>query len=95
MLTPLARGFYSFMGFRFLLGAGESGNWPGATKAVSEWFPKHERGLATAFFDSGSSIGGAIAPFIVLGVYSRWGLRPAFVVPGILGFAWLAAWRWS
>src|SRR4029077_4057426 len=37
MLTPLARGFYSFLGFRFLLGAGESGNWPGATKAVSEW----------------------------------------------------------
>jgi ACS family hexuronate transporter-like MFS transporter len=61
ILTPLARGFYSFLGFRFLLGAGESGNWPGATKAVSEWFPKHERGLATALFDSGSSLGGAIA----------------------------------
>src|SRR6266852_9611891 len=30
MLTPLARGFYSFLAFRFLLGAGESGNWPGA-----------------------------------------------------------------
>jgi MFS transporter, ACS family, hexuronate transporter len=94
MLTPLARGLYSFMGFRFLLGAGESGNWPGATKAVSEWFPKHERGLAAAFFDSGSSIGGAVAPFIVLGIYSRWGLRPAFVVPGILGLAWLVVWRW-
>jgi ACS family hexuronate transporter-like MFS transporter len=94
MLTPLARGFYSFMGFRFLLGAGESGNWPGATKAVSEWFPKTERGLATAFFDSGSSIGGAIAPFIVLGIYYRWGFRAAFVVPGLLGLVWLAAWRW-
>jgi len=94
MLTPLARGFYSFLGFRFLLGAGESGNWPGATKAVSEWFPKHERGLATALFDSGSSIGGFIAPFIVLSLYSRWGMRPAFVVPGLLGLLWLAAWRW-
>jgi MFS transporter, ACS family, hexuronate transporter len=94
MLTPLARGFYSFLGFRFLLGAGESGNWPGATKAVSEWFPKHERGLATALFDSGSSIGGAIAPFVVLSLYYRWGLRPAFVVPGLLGFLWLMAWRW-
>jgi MFS transporter, ACS family, hexuronate transporter len=94
MLTPLARGFYSFLGFRFLLGAGESGNWPGATKAVSEWFPKHERGLATALFDSGSSIGGAIAPFIVLWLYFRWGLRPAFVVPGLLGLLWLIAWRW-
>ncbi len=94
MLTPLARGFYSFLGFRFLLGAGESGNWPGATKAVSEWFPKQERGLATALFDSGSSIGGAIAPFIVLWLYFRWGIGAAFVVPGLLGLVWLAAWRW-
>jgi ACS family hexuronate transporter-like MFS transporter len=95
ILTPLARGFYSFLGFRFLLGAGESGNWPGATKAVSEWFPKQERGLATAFFDSGSSIGGAIAPFIVLPLYFRWGFRAAFVIPGLLGLLWLMAWRRS
>src|SRR5713101_3636838 len=94
ILTPLARGFYSFVSFRFLLGAGESGNWPGATKAVSEWFPKHERGLATALFDSGSSVGGAIAPFIILPIYFRWGWRPAFAIPGVLGFLWLLGWRW-
>ena len=94
ILTPLAKGFYSFLGFRFLLGAGESGNWPGATKAVSEWFPKQERGLATALFDSGSSIGGAIAPFLVLPLYFRWGRGAAFIVPGLLGFLWLIAWRW-
>ena len=93
MATSLATGFYSFATFRFLLGAGESANWPGATKAVSEWFPRRERGLAAAFFDSGSSIGGAIAPFIVLGIYSRWGWRPAFVLPGLLGFVWLFLWR--
>ena len=94
MLTSLARGFYSFATFRFLLGAGESANWPAATKAVSEWFPKRERALATALFDSGSSIGGAIAPFIVLTIYFRWGWRPAFMIPGTLGFLWLIAWRW-
>ena len=93
--TSLARGFSSFAAFRFLLGAGESANWPGATKAVSEWFPKRERGLATALFDSGSSIGGAVAPFIVLTVYFRWGWRPAFVIPGLLGFLWLFVWRRS
>lgn len=93
ILTSLATGFRSFAGFRFLLGAGESANWPAATKAVSEWFPKRERGLATAFFDSGSSIGGAIAPFIVLWIYSRWGWRPAFMIPGLLGFIWLIVWR--
>lgn len=93
ILTPLARGFYSFGAFRFLLGAGESGNWPGATKAVSEWFPKRERGSATAFFDSGSSIGGAIAPLLVLPIYLRWGRGPAFIIPGVLGFFWLMIWR--
>lgn len=94
MLTSLARGFYSFATFRFLLGAGESANWPAATKAVSEWFPKRERALATALFDSGSSIGGAVAPFIILWIYFRWGWRPAFAVPGVLGFLWLILWRW-
>jgi len=93
ILTSMANGFFGFVGFRFLLGAGESANWPGATKAVSEWFPKSERGLATALFDSGSSIGGAIAPFIVLSVYSRWGWRLAFAIPGLLGFVWLIVWR--
>jgi MFS transporter, ACS family, aldohexuronate transporter len=94
ILTSLANGLYSLAAFRFLLGAGESGNWPGATKAVSEWFPKRERALATAFFDSGSSIGGAIAPFLVLPIYFRWGWRPAFMIPGALGFLWLIVWRW-
>jgi len=93
VLTPLANGLYSFGLFRFLLGAGESANWPGATKAVSEWFPKQERGLATAFFDSGSSVGGALAPYIVLSIYFRWGWRPAVIVPGLLGFFWILLWR--
>lgn len=94
MLTSMARGLYSFALFRFLLGASESANWPAATKAVSEWFPKRERALATALFDSGSSIGGAVAPFLVLRIYFRWGWRPAFAIPGLLGFFWLLAWRW-
>jgi ACS family hexuronate transporter-like MFS transporter len=94
VLTSLANGFASFAMFRFFLGAGESANWPAATKAVSEWFPKRERALATAFFDSGSSIGGAIAPFLILWVYFRWGWRPAFAIPGMLGLLWLIAWRW-
>ncbi len=93
MLTPLSTGLRSFTIFRFLLGAAESPNWPAATKVVSQWFPKHERGLATALFDSGSSIGGAVAPFIVLDIYFRWGWRPAFVVPGAAGLVWLIVWQ--
>jgi MFS transporter, ACS family, hexuronate transporter len=93
VLTSLANSTFSFGVFRFLLGAGESANWPGASKAVSEWFPKRERGLAVAFYDSGSSVGGAVAPFLILPVYLRWGWRVAFVIPGLLGFLWLMAWR--
>jgi MFS family permease len=94
MLTSLASGFYSFATFRSLLGTGESANWPAATKAVSEWSPKREPALATALFDSSSSIAGAVAPFLVLWIYFRWGWRPAFMVPGALGFLWLIVWRW-
>jgi ACS family hexuronate transporter-like MFS transporter len=94
MMTSLAVGLRSFAFFRFLLGAGESANWPGATKAVSEWFPKRESGWAVALFDSGSSIGGAIAPFLVLWVYHTFGSwRPAFIVTGALGFIWLLLFR--
>jgi MFS transporter, ACS family, hexuronate transporter len=92
--TSLATGFRSLIAFRFLLGLGESANWPGATKAVSEWFPRRESGWAVALFDSGSSIGGALAPLIVLGVYHWFGSwRPAFIVTGMLGFLWVLAFR--
>ena len=64
-----------------------------ATKAVSEWFPKQERALATAFFDSGSSIGSAIAPFVILPIYFRWRWRAVFVIPGLFGLIWLLVWR--
>lgn len=93
LLTSFANGLLSFGVFRFLLGLGESANWPGASKAVSEWFPKKDRGLAAAFYDSGSSVGGAIAPFLILPIYFRFGWRVAFVIPGLLGFLWLMLWR--
>jgi MFS transporter, ACS family, hexuronate transporter len=93
LATSLASSISSFAVFRFLLGAGESANWPGASKAVSEWFPKRDRALAAAFYDSGSSVGGAVAPFLILPLYLRWGWRIAFAVPGLLGFLWLILWR--
>jgi ACS family hexuronate transporter-like MFS transporter len=93
MLTSLAGGLWSFRVFRFLLGAGEAANWPGATKAVSEWFPAKERGLAVALFDSGSAVGGAVAPALVVWLYHVFGTwRPAFLITGTLGFLWLLAW---
>lgn len=94
-LTSLCRGLVSFSVFRFLLGAGEGPNWPGATKAVSEWFPSKERGWAVAIFDSGSSVGGAVAPFVVLWAYHTFhSWRPVFLITSSFGFVWLVLWQW-
>jgi len=92
VLTGFAHSLAGFAAFRFLLGIGEGFNWPGASKTVAEWFPARERSVAVAIFDSGSSVGGAIAalslPFIAL----RFGWRVAFLASGLLGFVWLAVW---
>jgi ACS family hexuronate transporter-like MFS transporter len=94
-LTSFAGSLRSFAACRFALGLGESANWPAATKAVSEWFPRRESGWAVALFDSGSSIGAAIAPPLVLGIYRAFGTwRPVFAIIGSLGFLWLLLFRW-
>jgi len=92
MLTGLANSVLSFSVFRFLLGIGEGCNWPGASKTVAEWFPAKERGVAVAIFDSGSSVGGAIAALSVPWVAIVFGWRYAFVLSGVLGFLWLILW---
>jgi len=95
MLTSLATGLRSFCAFRFLLGAGESANWPGAAKAVAEWFPRRESGWAVAIYDSGSAVGGAIAPYLVFWIYQQFGSwRPAFLITGTLGLLWIPLFRW-
>jgi ACS family hexuronate transporter-like MFS transporter len=94
MTTSFAQGLASFRIFRFLLGLGEGPNFPGAAKTVAEWFPSRERAWAVALFDSGTSIGGAIAPFLVLYAYKFFGTwRPAFALTGCLGLIWLVVWH--
>lgn len=95
MATGFASGFASLAACRFLLGAGESANWPGAAKTVAQWFPRRETGWAVALYDSGSALGGAIAPLLVYSVYhvfNDW--RPAFFVTGCLGLLWIPLFRW-
>jgi MFS transporter, ACS family, hexuronate transporter len=92
MMTGFATSVFGFAIFRFLLGIGEGFNWPGASKTVAEWFPSQERSLAVAIFDSGSSVGGAVAALIIPLIAIRFGWRSAFMFSGILGFAWLLLW---
>src|SRR5690242_17831916 len=85
-LTSFANSAFSFGALRFLLGIGEGFNWPGASKAVAEWFPPQERSIAVAIFDSGSSIDGAVAAAAVPWIAIQFGWRSAFVFSGVLGF---------
>jgi MFS transporter, ACS family, hexuronate transporter len=92
ILTGFANSLFGFASFRFLLGIGEGFNWPGASKVVAEWFPAKERSLAVAIFDSGSSVGGAIAALTLPLIAVAFGWRAAFVASGVLGFVWLLVW---
>lgn len=91
-LHGLARGVLSFSIFRGLLGIGEAGNWPGATKANAEWFPVRERALAQGIFNSGASIGAIISAPLIAIVYSWLGWKMTFVALGSLGLLWLVPW---
>lgn len=77
---------------RFLLGLGESGNFPAAIKTVAEWFPRKERSFATGIFNSGSNVGAIIAPLLVPWIALHLGWRWAFVFTGLFSAAWLVAW---
>ncbi len=77
---------------RFMLGLGESGNFPAAIKTVAEWFPRKERALATGVFNSGTNIGAMIAPFLVGFVVVRFGWRFAFLGTSSFALVWLALW---
>jgi MFS transporter, ACS family, hexuronate transporter len=92
ILTGFATSVFAFASFRFLLGIGEGFNWPGASKTVAEWFPSQERSLAVAIFDSGSSVGGAVAALLIPLIALAFGWRAAFVLSGALGFIWLLVW---
>lgn len=92
ILHVFARGPWSLGLFRFLLGAGEAGNWPAAAKLVGEWFPARERALASGLFNSGAAIGAVISTPVIAWLVLQWGWRSAFVIMGALGLAWIAAW---
>ena len=92
ILHVFARGALSLGIFRFLLGAGEAGNWPAAIRIVAEWFPERERALASGVFNSGSSAGSILAPPLVAWILLSFGWRYAFAAIGILGFIWLLFW---
>jgi ACS family hexuronate transporter-like MFS transporter len=92
MGTALVHTVLGFGVARFVLGIGESGNFPASIKTVAEWFPKKERALATGIFNSGANIGAVVAPIVVPWLTVHYGWQAAFLVTGSLSALWLIPW---
>ena len=91
-LTSLAKGKTSLIGFRMMLGLGEAGPWPGATKSNAEWFPQKERAFAQGLFNAAASVGSILAPIIILMLYLSFGWRITFIIVGSLALFWIIPW---
>jgi ACS family hexuronate transporter-like MFS transporter len=83
---------------RLLLGIGEGGGFPAATRAVTEWFPVKERSTAMGIINAGTAVGAVIAPpgiaLVILKVHwlqlSSW--RWVFFITGAAGLLWTVWW---
>lgn len=87
-----AAGFGMLALSRFLLGVGEGGGFPAATKAVSEWFPSRERSTAMGIINAGTAVGAVIAPPALAAVIGNLGWRWVFFLCGAAGLLWSAWW---
>jgi len=93
-LHALARSFIDLGLWRGLLGLAESGNFPAGIKAVSEWFPKRDRALATSIFNSGTNIAAVIGPPLFVWMNAHYGWRACFLVTASTGAVCLVLWWW-
>ncbi len=87
--------FTSIRGFaimRIVLALGESGTYPAALAAASEWFPRRERALAIGIFNAGANLGAIVTPMIVPLIALAMGWRGAFVITGLFNIVWIIAW---
>ena len=89
-VTGVARGFAGIISARLLLGVAEAPTFPGNAKAIGLWFPRSERGLATAIFDASAKFASAIGIPIVAIVVHYWGWRMSFVFTGVLSLGYFA-----
>lgn len=97
LATAAARTFVGMFSARMLLGVAEAPTFPGNAKAIGIWFPRSERGLATAIFDASAKFASAIGVPVVAVVVHYWGWRASFVFTGLLSLGYfllfLAAYR--
>jgi MFS transporter, ACS family, aldohexuronate transporter len=88
----LALGLAMLAVSRFLLGVGEGGGFPAATKAVAEWFPVGERSSAMGMINAGTAVGSVVAPPLIAAIVLGLGWRWVFFLTGAAGLAWTMWW---
>ena len=88
--AAISTGIAGLFGARFLLGIGEAPTFPGSAKAVGYWFPRTERSLATAMFDSMAKFSSAIGVPVLGLVLLHFGWRWNFAATGIISLLYLA-----
>ena len=93
-LTGAAQSLRQLSIFRFMLGLGEAGGFTASPKAVSEWFPPSERGIAVGIYSLGGAVGATIAPILVAVIATQYGWRWVFVATSLLSIPWLVLWLW-
>jgi ACS family hexuronate transporter-like MFS transporter len=91
----LATGFWMLAVSRLLLGLGEGGGFPAATKAVAEWFPVRERSTAMGLINAGTAVGAVIAPPAIAAIITHSSWPWVFYAAGAVGLAWAAWWLWE
>nr|WP_197083176.1 MFS transporter [Yersinia aldovae] len=92
MSTALASSWGGLAIARGAVGAAEAAMIPAGLKATSEWFPAKERSIAVGYFNVGSSIGGMIAPPLVVWAIVMHSWQMAFIITGVLSLIWAIAW---
>ena len=92
ILTGAAFNAVSLLAIRFLFGVGEAGAFPGATRALYNWVPAKERGIAQGLFHSGARVGAAISLFLMPFLIALVGWRITFVINGVIGIVWVTTW---
>ena len=76
----------------FLLGMGEGGGFPAATKAMAEWFPVHERSTAMGLMNAGTAVGAVAAPPLIALTLAHLSWRWVFFLAGAVGLVWTLWW---
>jgi ACS family D-galactonate transporter-like MFS transporter len=86
-----APGVKAFFGSRLLLGIGEAPTFPSNAKAIGMWFPRQERSLATAIFDSAAKFSTAIGTPLIGILLIHYGWRFSFSMTGVASFVFFLA----